>query len=71
MLHFRNHAKRRMRERGIKEEEVEYCLNNHDISHTDKKGNPIYVAFIKGRRIKVVVEKENPTVVITVADKQI
>jgi hypothetical protein len=60
-----------MKERGITKEEVESCINNHSIEYTDKSGNPIYVASVKGKRIKVVVRKDciNPIVVITAADK--
>ena len=53
----------------ISDAEVESCLENYDISYTDKKGNPIYIADIQGKRIKVVVQKENPSVIITVGDK--
>jgi len=54
----------------MSKEEIEYCLNNHTIDYTDKKGNPIYVVNTPGgRRIKVVVAKEsNPVKVITAAD---
>ena len=69
MLTYKRHAQKRMGERRISEEEIEYCLNNHDISYTDKKGNPIYITVMpNGRRVKVVVEKDNPQTVITVGD---
>jgi hypothetical protein len=58
-----------MQQRFISETEVEYCLRNHDISYPDKKGNPNYITDTpNGRRIKVVVQKEDETVVITVGD---
>lgn len=59
-----------MKLRNMSKEEIEYCLNNHTIDYTDKKGNPIYVVNTPGgRRIKVVVAKEsNPVKVITAAD---
>lgn len=70
MIQYKDHARTRMKERKISEEEVEYCLKNYDISYTDNKGNPIYVSYTpSGRRIKVVVEtNSNPIVVITVGD---
>ena len=69
MPKYTRHARRRMRQRSISKEEVEYCLNNHDIFCTDKKGNPKFrVRTPNGRDIKVVVKKENPNVVITVED---
>lgn len=71
MISYTRHAKDRMRERGITEEEVEYCLDNYHTSYTDSKGNPIYKADLpSGRRIKVVVKSNSvdPIVIITVAD---
>ena len=69
MLKYTRHARRRMKQRSISEEEVGYCLNNHDIFCTDKKGNPKFRAKTpSGRDIKVIVKKENPSFVITVED---
>ncbi len=69
MLIYKRHARERMRQRGVSEAEIEYCLNHHQISYTDKKGNPIYVAETpSGRRIKVVVSKDEPNTIITVGD---
>lgn len=63
------HARLRMRERNISEDEVESVLNEYHTSYTDKKGNPIYVGHPNGRRIKVVVAAgSNPPHVITTAD---
>ena len=67
-LQYLPHALKRMKQRGISKEEVEACLNNHDVEYQDKKGNPKYRADVGGRRIKVVVQKENPLVVITAED---
>ena len=53
----------------LEQTEVEYCLNNHDVSYHDKKGNPIYITETpNGRRIKVVAAREDARVVITVGD---
>jgi len=69
MISYTRHAKDQMRDRSISKAEVEACLNNYNVTWTDKKGNPIYIAHLpSGRRIKVVVKKENPKVIITVAD---
>ncbi len=68
MISYTRHAKDRMQQRGITEEEVEYCLNNYHTSSTDKKGNPIYKADLPSSRyIKVVVKANSvdPIVVIT------
>jgi hypothetical protein len=57
-----------MEQRRISEVEVEACLQDHDILYTDKKGNPKYKKYVGKRYIKVVVQKDNPDVVITVED---
>ena len=69
MISYTRHAKDQMRDRSISKAEVEYCLKNYNVSWTDRKGNPIYIAHLpNGRRIKVVVKKKNPRVIITVGD---
>lgn len=71
MISYTRHANDRMKQRGITEEEVEYCLNNYHTSSTDSSGNPIYKADLPdGRNIKVVVKakSDDPKIIITVAD---
>jgi len=66
---YSNHAKYQMRERIITEVEIKECLADHDTLFADKKGNPVYRARLaNGRGIKVVVAKDDPTFIITVAD---
>jgi len=67
-LIYMEHARDQMIERRISEAEVEACWNDHHTTYTDKKGNPNYIADVRGRRIKVVVKKQNDRVIITVAD---
>jgi hypothetical protein len=59
-----------MRQRGISEQDIEYCLQNYLISYKDKAGNPIYRANLpSGKHIKVVIAADiTDTTVITVAD---
>ncbi len=71
MISYTRHARNRMQERGITEEEVEYCLNNYHTFYTDSGGNPIYKVDLPDSRCIKVVAKANsidPIVVITVAD---
>ena len=71
MISYTRHAKDRMKQRGITEEEVEYCLNNYHTLYTDRGGNPIYKADLpNGKHLKVVVKVKSldPKVIITVAD---
>jgi len=42
MIYYTEHAKDRMRQRGITEEEVEYGLQNYHTCYRDETGNPIY-----------------------------
>ena len=67
-LQYLPHARRRMKQRKISEAEVEACLQDHDILYFDRKGNPKYTTYVGERCIKVVVQKDNPLVVITVED---
>jgi hypothetical protein len=63
------HPHLRMKQRNISEDEVEDTLAHYHTHYTDRKGNPIYIAHVKGRRIKVVVSAgSNPPHVITVGD---
>lgn len=71
MIYYTRHAKDRMKQRGITEDEVEYCLNNYHTSYADTKGNAVHrVELRSGRHIKVVVKADSvdPKVIITVAD---
>ena len=69
MIYYTQHAKDRMQQRGITEEEVEYCLQNYHTSYQDK-GKPIYRTDLpSGKQIKVVIAANTEDItVITVAD---
>ena len=65
------HARDRMAERHITEDDIKYCIRHYDIRHRDVKENPIFrVTLPDGRKIKVVAKEplENPIFIITVAD---
>lgn len=58
-----------MAQRSISEREVEQAIKQAHTSYTDRAGNPILIAHVDGRRIKVVVARgSDPPHVITVAD---
>ena len=67
-LIYTDHAIDQMRDRGISKTEVEACWDDHHTEYTDRDGNPNYIADVSGRRIKVVVKRQNHRVVITAAD---
>jgi Domain of unknown function (DUF4258) len=58
-----------MAQREITEIDVERTLIEFHVRYTDKDGNPIFVAKIDSRRIKVVIAKDSePPKVITTGD---
>ena len=67
-LIYTDHAIEQMQDRGISKAEVVACWDDHHTEYTDRDGNPIYIADVSGRRIKVVVKKQNHRVVITAAN---
>jgi hypothetical protein len=48
-----NHAKDRMKDRGISEEELEMVLKDAEISHPGPRGDINLIKTISGRKIKV------------------
>ena len=54
--------------RGITEEEVEFCLNEPEITRQGERDTLILTAHPNGRFIKIVVPRMEPTVIITAAD---
>jgi hypothetical protein len=68
MLRKSTHARQRMVERCVDDDEVARVVADHEVSFPDKKGNPCYVRRIGERRIKVVVAADDPEFVITVVD---
>ena len=73
MLHYTDHARDRMRERGITKEEVEYCLENfvsrYPCENDDDHWNYVYHTP-DNRRIRVVVNEKRQThkIIISVMD---
>jgi len=54
--------------RGITEEEVEFCLNEPEITRQGERDTLILTAYPNGRFIKIVVPRMKPRVIITAAD---
>ena len=63
---YSDHAKKRMRERNITEEEVEYILKSPEFVKKDFNNKREAVGHIKNRKIKIVFVKENYIKIITV-----
>ncbi len=68
MRRFSRHARQRMLERAISEEDVEAVLGNPDVTFADPSGNPCSIREVNGRRIKVVVKAADTDFVITTID---
>ena len=67
-MEYSEHAKIQMKNRSITESEVNECLDQRSVCYPDKKGNQIIRSDVNGRGIKVVVAKDDPNFIITVAD---
>jgi len=65
---YTDHAQDQMADRGIAKKEVEFCLNEPEITREGERGTLILTAHPNGRFIKIVVPKRKPRVIITVAD---
>jgi len=57
-----------MADRGISEEEVEFCLNNPEVTRPGEENTLVLIAHPNGRYIKIVVPLKKPRVIITAAD---
>ena len=68
-LVYTAHARSRMQQRHITEEEAQEAWDHPEIAYADRRGNLVHVGRVRGRRIKVVVARgSDPPKVITVAD---
>ena len=65
---YSDHARDQMADRGISEEEVEFCLNEPERTRPGERDTLILIAHPNGRFIKIVVPRKNPRVIITAAD---
>lgn len=71
MIKYSRHARDRLLERNISQDDVTYCLKHCHTSYTDRSGNMIYRADLpNGRHIKVVVKTNtnDQITIITAAD---
>lgn len=72
MLYYTEHAKDRMKERNISTQEVETCLENHQVSYPNDDENCVNYVYTSptGRRIRVVINEKRPRhrIVISVMD---
>jgi len=64
--HFTRHALRRMEKRGISEEDVLSCIDNHHTSYPGEADCVQYIANIRGRNLKVVVNQVKGNIVTAV-----
>ena len=64
------HARSRMAQRQITRGAIEDALDNYEISHTDRLGNPCYIkTMASGDRLRVVAQTgSDPLSIITVVN---
>jgi acylphosphatase len=65
-LRFSTHAKERMQERGISEEDVQGVVEFADVTYPDGKGNRSFVRDLGDATVRVVIAGDDPEFVITV-----
>lgn len=65
---YTDHARDQMADRRIGEEEVEFVLNNPEVTRPGEGDTIILTSHPNGRFIKIVVERKKPRVIITAAD---
>jgi hypothetical protein len=66
---YSSHARNRMEQRRVSEEEVEAVLTQSHTTYASRDGTTVYIGRPGGRRIKVVVRQDSsPPFVITVGD---
>jgi hypothetical protein len=65
---YTDHARDQMGDRHISKEEVEFVLNNPEVTRPGEGDTLILTAHPNGRYIKIVVEQKKPRVIITAMD---
>ncbi len=65
---YTDHARDQMVDRHISKEEVEFVLNNPEVTRPGEGDTLILTAHPNGRYIKIVVEQKKPRVIITAMD---
>jgi hypothetical protein len=66
-LQYTRHARDQMILRAVTSAEVEQVIADPDITYLDQYGNPCYIRWVAGRRIRVVVAGgSNPPRIVTV-----
>lgn len=65
---YTNHARDQMADRRVTEEEVEFVLNEPEVTRPGDDDCLVLTAHPNGRFIKIVVPVKKPSVIITAAD---
>jgi len=65
---YTDHARDQMKDRRITKEEIEFCLNEPEITRPGDCDTLILTSHPNGRFIKIVVLQKKPRVIITAAD---
>lgn len=68
-MFYSEHAKDRMRERGISKEEVEACIENPDVTYPTNEDYDCVnhvKTFPNGRRVRVVINEQTKTIITAI-----
>ena len=65
---YTDHARDQLKDRRITKEEIEFCLNEPEITRPGDGDTLILTSHPNGRFIKIVVLQKKPKVIITAAD---
>lgn len=65
-VRFSHHAKNRMRQYGITEEDIRAFIVAENRCGADPDGNPVYVGEIRGVRLRLILALDDMSTVITV-----
>lgn len=69
-MEFTRHARQRLKLYRVSREEATGIVSGgHDDGH-DERGNPRYQAEVEGRRIRVIVALDNPSLIITLYERK-
>ncbi|WP_217915058.1 DUF4258 domain-containing protein [Miltoncostaea marina] len=69
-MRFSRHARNGMRLYRVTERDVEGIVANPAETGQDERGNDVFVGFVDGRRIRVVLAADDPGFVITVHERR-
>lgn len=69
-MEFTRHARQRLKLYRVTREQAAAIVANGQADDRDERGNPRYQADVAGRRIRVIVALDNPSLIITLYERK-